>query len=219
MRRLVTISTSRRSTNCQFTIVARASRHSFNLQPGESDGYTTGARSDQNNITVDGLDANDFSEGSSFTGASGGGAVSMAFSPGGPVGGIVASAPVDSVQQFTGTVAGFGSGSGAGSGGQFSLVTKSGTNKFHGNVNEYHRDTDLTANDYFSNLSGVARSPLIRNQFGGDIGGPVLKNKLFFYFDLADSRIVANSLQTRTVPLPNFTAGDVGYINNGPGLQ
>ena len=189
----------------------------FNLQPGESDGYTTGARSDQNNVTVDGLDANDLSQGGSFTGASGGGAVAMMFSSPGPA--IVASAPVDSVQQFTGTVAGFGSGSGAGSGGQFSLVTKSGTNKFHGNVNEYHRDTDLTANDYFSNLSGVARSPLIRNQFGGDIGGPVLKNKLFFYFDLSDSRIIANSLQTRTVPLPNFTAGEVGYINDGVGCD
>lgn len=185
----------------------------FNLQPGESDGYTTGARSDQNNITVDGLDANDLSQGTSFTGASGGGAFNVMFSSGGPT--IVATAPVDSVQQFTGTVAGFGSGSGTGSGGQFALVTKGGTNSFHGNINEYHRDTDLTANDYFSNLSGVPRSPLIRNQFGGNIGGPILKNKLFFFFDLADSRIVANSLQERTVPLPNFTKGEVGYINNG----
>ncbi len=187
----------------------------FNLQPGESDGYTTGARSDQNNITVDGLDANDLSQGASFTGASGGGAVSMAFSPGGPT--IVGTAPVDSVQQFTGTVAGFGSGSGVGSGGQFALVTKSGTNSFHGNINEYHRDTDLTANDYFSNLAGVPRSPLIRNQFGGNIGGPIRKNKLFFFFDLGDSRIVANSLQTRIVPLPNFAAGDVGYVNDSTG--
>jgi hypothetical protein len=171
----------------------------FNLQPGESNGATTGARTDQNNVTLDGLDVNDIGFGDTFT--------------------IVAGAPVDSVQEFRGTVAGFSAGSGAGGGGQFQLVTKSGTNHFHGNINEYHRDTDLTANDYFSNLSGVPRSPLIRNQFGGNIGGPILKDKLFFFFNFNDSRIIQNNLQDRTVPLAAFAAGNVGYINSGPGCN
>ena len=66
---------------------------------------------------------------------------------------------------------------GAGGGAQFSLVTKGGTNKFHGNINEYHRDTDLEANEWFNNFEGVPRSPLIRNQFGGNLGGPIWTNK------------------------------------------
>jgi hypothetical protein len=71
----------------------------------------------------------------------------------------------------------------------FQLVTKSGTNKFHGNVNEYNRDYTTTSNDWFNNLNGLRRTPLIQNQFGGDIGGPIKRDKLFFFFDIADSKI------------------------------
>ena len=85
--------------------------------------------------------------------------------------------PVDSVQEMRGTTAGDLASAGAGGGGQFDMVTKSGTNHFHGNINEYHRDTDLEANEWFSNFEGVPRSPLIRNQFGGNVGGPIWKRQ------------------------------------------
>jgi hypothetical protein len=167
----------------------------FTLQPGVTlNGSVTGARVDQNNVTLDGLDVNDFATGSAFT--------------------VVADAPVDSVQEFRGTVAGNLSNSGPGGGGQFQLVTKSGTNVFHGALVEYHRDTSTVANDWFNNNSGVGRTPLIRNQFGGNVGGPILKNKLFFFFDYNNSRIIQNSPVTRTVPLDSLRNGNVSYILN-----
>jgi hypothetical protein len=167
----------------------------FTLQPGVTiSGAVTGARVDQNNVTLDGLDVNDFGTGGAFI--------------------VVGKAPVDSIQEFRGTVAGNLSNSGPGGGGQFQLVTKSGTNSFHGALNEYHRDTSTVANDWFNNNSGVGRTPLIRNQFGGNIGGPVLKNKLFFFFDYNNSRIIQNSPVSRTVPLDSLRNGNVSYILN-----
>jgi hypothetical protein len=164
-----------------------------------SQGAVTGARIDQSEVIVDGLDANDVASGQTFA--------------------VVGQAPVDSVQQFTGSVAGLNSSAGTGSGAQFQLVTKNGTNKFHGNLNEYHRDTTTEANTWFNNLTGIPRTPLIRNQFGADLGGPVKRDKLFFYFDWADSRIVQSSTAERLVPLPasdgGLLAGTLNYINSG----
>jgi hypothetical protein len=171
----------------------------FTQQPGVDSfqGAVAGARIDQSEVTLDGMDVNDQATGQTFA--------------------IVANAPVDSVDQFTGNVAGLVSGVGTGSGGQFQLVTKSGTNGFHGNVNEYHRDTTTVANTWFNNLNGIPRTPLIRNQFGGNIGGPIKRDKLFFFFDIADSRIIQSSTGERTVPLGAFRNGTLNYINNGSG--
>lgn len=167
----------------------------FNLQPGvASNGAITGARTDQNSMTVDGLDVNDIAAGGTFT--------------------IIGHAPVDSLQEFRGTVAGNISSGGPGGGGQFQLVTKSGTNSFHGNINEYHRDTSTVANTWFNNNAHVPRAPLIRNQFGGNIGGPILKDKLFFFFDYYNSRIIQSSSLNRSVPLDSFRNGNVSYILN-----
>ena len=169
----------------------------FTLQPGYADGSFTGARTDQSNITVDGMDVNDLATGQTFA--------------------IIANAPTDSVQEFKGTVGGLLAGQGTGSGGQFQLVTKSGSNTFHGDLNEYHRDTSTVANTWFNNNSGLPRTPLIRNQFGGAIGGPIQKNKLFFFFDFNNDRIVQSASVLRTIPTASFMAGNVSYINNGAG--
>jgi hypothetical protein len=162
-----------------------------------SQGAVTGARIDQSEVTVDGLDVDDVSTGQTFY--------------------LTSPAPVDSVQQFTGAVAGLDSNTGTGSGGQFQLVTKNGTNQFHGNLNEYHRDTTTVANTWFNNLNGIPRTPLIRNQFGGDLGGPIKRDKLFFFFNWADSRIVQSSTGEPTVPLDVFRSGQLNYINSNPG--
>lgn len=167
----------------------------FTLQPGiTSSGATTGARTDQTDTTVDGLDVNDFATGSFAA--------------------ITANAPVDSVQEFRGTTAGFTADSGPGGGGQFQLVTRSGTNQWHGNINEYHRDNSTTANTWFNDNSGVPQPELVRNQFGGSIGGPIKHDKLFFFFDDLNSRIAQQEAVERTVPLPSFAAGSVSYINS-----
>ncbi|HYA23811.1 MAG TPA: carboxypeptidase-like regulatory domain-containing protein, partial [Terriglobales bacterium] len=167
----------------------------FVQQPGVTlDGAVTGARTDQSRVTVDGLDVNDMATGY--------------------FGNIVANAPVDSVQEFRGVAAGFQFTAAGGGGGQYELVTRSGTNTFHGALVEYHRDTDFEANDWFNNNSGVPRPPLIRNQFGGNIGGPIIKNRLFFFFDFNARRDTLSNLVERTVPMDSFRSGTVSYINN-----
>ena len=177
-------------------------------QPGmTNDGADTGSRQDQNRVTLDGLDVNDELYGS--------------------FGKIIGNAPVDSVQEFRGTTAGMLSSNGAGGGGQFEMVTKSGSNQFHGDLNEYHRDTDLEANEWFNNFEGVPRSPLVRNQFGGAIGGPFWKNKAYFFFDFNGRHDAISTIAVRTVPTDtylrdqtityytNIAAGSTNSINAG----
>jgi hypothetical protein len=171
----------------------------FTQQPGVTlDGAVTGARVDQDNVTLDGLDVNDNETGN--------------------FGAIVANAPVDSVQELRGVTSGELSSAGEGGGGQYELVTRSGSNDFHGQVSEYHRDTDLEANDWFNNNANVPRPPLVRNQFGGDIGGPVLKNRLFFFFDYYGRRDTLSNLVERTVPLDSFRGGNLAYENSSGGV-
>ena len=170
----------------------------FTLQPGiTSTGATTGARTDQNNVTVDGLDVNDASNGNFKS--------------------ITGNAPVDSIQEFRGTTGGFTADNGPGGGGQFQLVTRSGSNQWHGNINEYHRDNSTTANDWFDANAGVAQPELVQNQFGGAVGGPILHDKLFFFFNFLGSRIAQQSAVERTVPIPSYTLGTISYMNNNPG--
>ena len=164
----------------------------FTLQPGYANGSFVGARTDQNTVTVDGIDVNDIAAGSNL--------------------GIVGGAPVDSTEEFKGTITGLGPSLGTGSGAEFQLVTKSGTNKFHGNLNEYHRDTSTVANSWFNNNAGIGRTPLIRNQFGGNLGGPILHDKLFFFFNFNNSRTVQSSSTERIVPLDSYRNGNLNYI-------
>jgi Carboxypeptidase regulatory-like domain len=165
--------------------------------PNQSrEGAITGARTDQTNITLDGLDVNDFAGGFAFT--------------------VVGNAPVDSVQEFHGEVANPLSAEGRGSGGQITLVTKSGTNSFHGSAYEYYRTRGFEANDFFNNFASpqVPRPALVRNQFGAALGGPVIKDKLFFFFNYEARRDASGAQVLQTVPYSSFSAGTINYINN-----
>jgi hypothetical protein len=192
----------------------------FMAQPGVTEtGSVTGARVDQNNVTVDGLDVNDFVTGNAAMSNTGLG-VQEGF-------GIVGHAPVDSLEEFHVTVGGNQASAGPGGGGQFQLETKSGTNHFHGNLNEYHRDPDLVANSWFNKNSTpiVPRNHLIQNQFGGNVGGPIILPKLFnghdrafFFFDYNNSKIIRQIDTQRTVPLDTFRGdyaggAQLGYID------
>jgi len=173
----------------------------FTQQPGMTqEGSSTGAREDQNRVTLDGLDVSDMTTGTIVNPENNGANI---------VHPIIGNAPVDSVQEFRGTTAGMLASNGAGGGGQFDLVTKSGTNQFHGNINEYHRDTDLEANEWFNNFDGIPRSPLIRNQFGGNLGGPFWKDKAFFFFDYNGRRDTLAAQAERTVPTSSFLRNQV----------
>ncbi len=124
------------------------------VQPGvASSGQVLGARADQNNVLLDGVDVNDNSGGNGFN--------------------AVLPIPLDSVQEFRTTIAGLGADQGRSAGGQVSIVTKSGSNQFHGTLYEYNRNTYTSANSWFSNRAGVARSALVRNQYGASFGGPI----------------------------------------------
>ncbi|HTR25823.1 MAG TPA: TonB-dependent receptor [Terriglobales bacterium] len=93
-------------------------------------------------------------------------------------------------------------------GGIINLTTKSGTNGFHGTAYEYLRNKVLNANDYFSNEAGLARVPLIQNQFGGTIGGPIRKDKTFFFFGYEYEKLKTGTLVTTTVPTSDELGGD-----------
>jgi hypothetical protein len=168
------------------------------LQAGVNDaGSITGARSDQGNITLDGLDINDQATGQAFTSTI-------------PV-------SVDALQEIRTVTAGETADYGRSSGGGINLVTKSGTNNRHGNLREYNRSTPFAANDWFDNRSGVPRPSLNRNQFGGNLGGPIRKDKAFFFFDYEGLRRSSGTRTERAVPTPQYRAGQLGYINSNPG--
>jgi hypothetical protein len=176
----------------------------MSLQPGVEtdsgddarDGVVIGTRGDQSNITLDGLDVNDQRAGFAFS--------------------TVGDTPLDSIQEVHVIVGGNDASYGRSAGGQIELVTKSGTNDWHGSASEFNRNTDFAANDYFNNLAGVPRPKLIRNQFGGTLGGPVIKNKLFFFFDYQGLRQTQSQQVQDIVPLDALRNGELNYINNGP---
>lgn len=163
-------------------------------------GAVNGARSDQTNVTLDGLDDNDQLRGLSFEGAM--------------------RATLDSLQEFRVTTSNYDAASGRSSGAQVNLVTKSGTNAFHGSLYEYHRPSFDVANDYFNKASeinlGLPNRPqhILRNTFGGTIGGPVVKDRLFF-FTAYEGQRTADQVQTnRVVPTQSMVNGNLQYLCN-----
>ena len=142
--------------------------NSSNDSNGSRAGAVTGARTDQTNVTLDGLDVNDFATGQAFA--------------------TVGDAPVDSIQEFGAQTANPLAGSGRGSGGEVQLVTKSGTNQWHGAAFDYLRNTATEANTFFNDLNGIPKPKLIQNSFGANLGGPIVKDKLFFFFNYSGRR-------------------------------
>jgi hypothetical protein len=170
-------------------------------------GTVTGARGDQGNITTDGIDVNDQLTGQAFT--------------------TIGNAPIDSVQEFRTVSAIPGAADGRSSGAQILLVTKSGTNQFHGSLREYNRTSATAANSFFNNrtidpLTGqsIPKPRLTRNQFGGNLGGPIYlpgyngSDKSFFFFDYEGRRDAQGIPYLRIVPLDHFRSGSLAYINS-----
>ncbi len=106
----------------------------------------------------------------------------------------------DAVQEFSVQTSVASAEFGRGTGGEVDVVTKSGTNQFHGTAFEYLRNNDLDAADFFINRNGAPKTPLHRNQFGGGLGGPIKKNKLFFFGYYEGFRQVAPTPSSTIVP-------------------
>lgn len=114
----------------------------------------------------------------------------------------------DAVQEFRVSTNDVSAEFGGFNGGVVQIVTKSGTNKFHGNVYEYFRNTALDANDWFSNHEGLGKAPLHQNQFGANLGGPILKNRAFFFFSWERESLISASPINATVPTMAELAGN-----------
>ena len=162
-------------------------------------GAVNGARSDQSNITLDGADVNDQSNGYAFT--------------------SVLPVTQDSVQEFRVTTTNYGADQGQGSGAQVALVTKSGTNALHGSMYEYIRNTVTSANDYLVKQSelniGDPNKPLQlnRNIFGASVGGPLHKDRLFFFANYEGTREREQQREERVIPTPSMCQGIFRYLD------
>ncbi|HLG14068.1 MAG TPA: TonB-dependent receptor [Blastocatellia bacterium] len=180
----------------------------LSLQPGVTrDGFVNGGRSDQANVTLDGVDSNEQQTGLDI-------ATGEAFAS-------VLRSTVDSMQEFRVTTTNANADAGRSSGAQVSLITRSGTNQFHGSLYEYHRNTATTSNDFFNNAAGVEKPQLLRNIFGGAIGGPIKRDRAFFFFTYEGFRERTGQSVVREVPLPSLGQGIVRYFSasgdNGAG--
>ena len=162
------------------------------LQPGVTqDGYVAGARSDQSNITLDGVDIND--------------AQSNAIE------GPVLRLNAEAIQEFRVETINSNANEGRSSGAQINLVSKTGTNNWHGSLVEWYRSTLGLANDWFNNRDKVPQAPLVHNLFGGSLGGPIKKDKAFFFYAYEGQREARSRGVTRVVPLASLGQGTIRY--------
>jgi hypothetical protein len=171
--------------------------------PAENDtmdsrsGSVNGGRSDQGNITLDGMDDNDEINGTAFTG--------------------VLRSTLDSTEEFRVTTSNGTAASGRSSGAQVSLITKTGTNGFHGAAYEYYRPTNTVSNQWFHKYTelflGEPNTPqhYVQNTFGVAAGGPIKKDKLFFFANYEGQRKAIDDIVDQIVPVQQFYSGGLGY--------
>src|SRR5215831_16248983 len=180
----------------QAGVLYTGNRADINQDIDTRNGAVNGARSDQSNITVEGVPVND----------SGGHAFKSVL----PV-------TLDSVQEFRVTTTNYNADQGGSSGAQVALVTKSGTNQFHGSAYEYHRNTYTSANDYFVKSAQLTagqpnQAPkIIRNVFGTSVGGPVLKDRFYFFLNYEGTRRAEAASAVRTIPTDSLRDGVIFY--------
>jgi hypothetical protein len=160
-----------------------------NLDPRE--GAVNGVRGNQTDVTLDGVDSNDWQNRAAFTSAL-------------PV-------TLDSVQEFRVTTSNANATDGLVSGARVQLVTKSGSNEFHGNARWYYRTTGTTANSFFNNLHGVPDAKLQRNIGGGSLGGPIKKDRAYFFLDNEERRDATGANQLQIVPSDSLKDGVLIY--------
>jgi hypothetical protein len=127
----------------------------------------------------------------------------------------------EAVEEFRVTTANANANQGRSGGAQVNLVTKGGTNDFHGALFEFYRTKKFTANDFFNNKFGIERPALIRHTFGGALGGPIVKDRAFFFYSFEGDRITRSAPvgTPRNVPLPSLGLGQVKFVGCAPGTN
>lgn len=167
----------------------------MNLQPGVVAGgnglqmRVSGAIDDQNTVTLDGIDItqNIVATGTSIP------------------------TPADSVEEFRENVANPSANMMRGSGGQVTLIGRHGSNAFHGALYEYLQNTDLNSNTWDNNRAGLAKAVINDNRYGARLGGPIVKDKTFFFANYEARRFNSVSQVTRTVPTALLRQGIVQF--------
>jgi len=147
----------------------------------------SGARPQQNNYRLDGVSLNDYANGA----------------PGSVLGGNLG---VDAIQEFSVLTSNYSAEYGKTSGGVVNAITRSGTNTFHGSVYEFLRNSALDARNFFEDPT-APKAPFKRNQFGGAVGGPIIKNRTFFFADFEAIRQSKGIAVVDTVPSNAARAG------------
>ncbi len=185
----------------QTGVVYTGNRSDIDLSTDTRSGAVNGARSDQSNITLDGIAVNE---------------------KGGYAFQSVLPVTLDSVEEFRVTTTNYGADQGSAGGAQVSLITKSGTNSLHGSLYEYNRNSFFSANDYFVKAaqlaSGQPNQPpqLNRNIFGASLGGPIKKDRLFFFINYEGYRDAEAISALRTVPTQTLRDGIIEYVCQDP---
>lgn len=169
------------------------------IAPDYRSGAVNGGKSDQGNVTLDGVDVNDQQNRAAFA--------------------SILRVTLDSVQEFRTITTNAGADFGRTSGAQVTLVTKSGTNTMHGSLYEYLRNTATSANDFFSNQAGVARAKLNRNVYGVSVGGPIKRNRLFYFLNYEGRQDKSETNVARLVPNDTFRQGIFTYTTKSGGTS
>ncbi len=185
------------------------------LQPGvtyaidptsTTSGSVNGARADQSNLTLDGVDINETQTGRLNT--------------------PVLRLNSEATEEFRLTTLNATASQGRSSAAQVNLVTKSGTNNFHGAGFESYRSTGWSSNSFFNNrtINPATGQPLpkpavVRHTFGGGVGGPIIKDKLFFFYSYEANRESRQGTQVRVVPLPTMGQGELRYVDTSGNVQ
>jgi hypothetical protein len=154
------------------------------LGRGDATVSVNGQRATSNNVRMNGVDANAIAGNATL---------------------YLAVPAADAIEEFVVLTSLYDATNGRGVGGNVDVVTRSGSNAYHGGVYEYFRNRALNANDFFLNAAGRPRPVLDRHQFGGRLGGPILRDKLFFFLSYQGTRerngaSLLNSLSSPTIP-------------------
>ncbi|MFN2512338.1 MAG: carboxypeptidase regulatory-like domain-containing protein [Pyrinomonadaceae bacterium] len=195
----------------QLPLEARSIPNLLTLQAATTrDGYVAGARSDQSNITLDGVDVNEAQTNQIINPnadpANGSDSTNLE-----PDRSVVIRLNSEAVEEFRVTTTNANANQGRSAGAQVALVTKSGSNDWHGALFEFYRTKKFAANDFFNNKAGVAKPALIRHTFGGALGGPIVKDRAFFFYSFEGDRITQSKTVLRDVPLASLGRGELRY--------
>jgi hypothetical protein len=188
-RRLTLLPSSRRDASQLITLQAASTPL----------GEIAGARRDQSTFMVDGVDVSEKAFGAPFQ--------------------LVIPTPVDAVEEFRAAVANANSSFGRSAGGQYTFITRRGTNEFRGSAYEYHQNDGLNANSWTSNRLRLPKANLSDNRFGGSLGGPIVRDRTFFFGLYEGRRLSTAATVTRLVPTASLKQGLLRFADTSGAVQ